>query len=199
MFKVTDWGVVFLLMVAHQIGYNSSSGTRSSNWMPEQGRTPTIQTLSCIPEAKTKCSPIEWLEKRGSGIWTVFGVRLMLFPKAWSPTTAPLFAEKSFFLWGVRAGNQTLALEQFSAQSSRCRETSSAYELGWDGDPDASSSRERYACEYCDSWETKSSFVNTGCFWGNAAGQLHACYNNFVTTARPRNFCHIFWSWTNTW
>ena len=65
--------------------------------MPEQGRTPTIQTLSCIPEAKTKCSPIEWLEKRGSGIWTVFGVRLMLFPKAWSPTTAPLFAEKTFF------------------------------------------------------------------------------------------------------
>jgi hypothetical protein len=65
--------------------------------MPEQGRTPTIQTLSCIPEAKKRCSPIEWLEKRGSGIWTVFGVRLMLFPKAWSPKTAPLFAEKICF------------------------------------------------------------------------------------------------------
>jgi hypothetical protein len=42
-------------------------------------------------------SPNEWLQKRGSGIWTLFWVRLMLFPKAWGPKAAPLFSKKSFF------------------------------------------------------------------------------------------------------
>jgi hypothetical protein len=160
--------------------------------MPEQSRTPTIQTLSCIPEAQTKCSPIEWLEKGGSGIWTVFGVRLMFFSKAWSPTTAPLFAEKSFF---CEVFGQAIRLWRWSNfLHSHLAAGKQALHVNLD---ETGSRMHQVAVKgmlvnTAILEKRKSSFVNTGCFSGNAAGQFHVCYNTFVMTARPRNFCHIF-------
>ncbi len=82
-------------------GFGDCGG--ASNWVQfKLGNTfqhLTVRTRPNTPNpmiilhtgAQKESSPNEWLQKRGSGIWTVFWVRLMLFPKAWGPKAAPLF------------------------------------------------------------------------------------------------------------
>lgn len=177
MFKVTDWGAIFCWRWRIKVGTIQAREHVPAIDCQNKAEHPQSNHYFAYRRPKKGAHRLHGWKKEGPESGPFFGAACG-FSIGHGAQKRPPFFRKIIKLWSIRTGNWSLALEQFSAQPTRCREESSACELGWDGDPDASSSWKKVAAgprhlQIPDSQEPRHTF-------------LHGCSRNWPSKEFPR-------------